>query len=418
MAAPTPSLEAFSDEVTTFLDARAERRAVGADDQVHEDDYAEAEVVAAAKAWQHERFEAGLGWITGPAEFGGRELSVDFERRYRELEKDYEVPNTSLLGPGLTIIASAILAHSSDTGRAKYLPGLFSGDIVACQLFSEPSTGSDLAGVQTRAAPDGDGWLITGQKVWTSGAHRSDVGEAVCRTNLDVPKHKGITIFMVDMSAPGVEIRPLRDATGEVHFNEVFLTDVRVSDDDRVGPVDDGWRVLNTSLMNERALVGDMNEGRRDRATPDALLDVMRELSLLDDPVLRDGLADLIVRFRVAESLTKHMNARLQRGEMPGPEMSMTKLTFSDNQERLVNFAATALGAAITADGGDELSFPWAQRLLSGRSMRIAGGTDEIQRTILGERVLHLPRDQSIDNSVPFRDIPRSTRQTQAGERG
>jgi acyl-CoA dehydrogenase len=267
--------------------------------------------------------------------------------------------------------------------------------------------------VQTRAVRDGDGWVLNGQKVWTSSGHLADVGECVCRTDMDAPKHRGITLFMVDMRAPGVEVRPLADLTGEVHFNEVFLSDVRIGDEDRLGEVNNGWHTLNTSLMNERSYVAESNEGGENVLTPRMLTETLRELDRLEDVVLRDRLADLYVRFAVAEYVTKHARQRLERGETPGAEMSLAKLTFSDNQERLVTFAADALGALVTADSGAGDAFTWARSLLRGRALRIAGGTDEIQRTIIGERVLGLPRDPAIDNSIPFKDIPRSVRRAQ-----
>jgi acyl-CoA dehydrogenase len=404
-----PSLEDFKKEITAFLDARAAIRDSTGVSTI--DGRALTDRFRDAKAWQRQRFDAGLGWIVGPMEYGGRELSPEYERLYRRTEAGYDVPDTGHLGQGLTIIASAILGHSSAQGKEKFLPGLFRGDIVACQLFSEPSAGSDLAGVRTTARRDGKEWVITGQKVWTTNAHLADVGECVCRTNPGAPKHKGITIFMVDMHSAGVDVRPLRDASGDVHFNEVFLTDVRVSDvEDRVGPVDDGWRVLNTSLMEERAFVGASNAGRRNVLTPELLASTLREIDRLGDPLVRDCLADLFVRFRTAEYETRQTNERLERGEIPGPEMSAAKLTFSDNQQRLVNLAADALGAHITAATENAETWQWAARLLRGRAARIAGGTDEVQRTILAERVLGLPRDPAIDNALPFNRVAASGR--------
>jgi alkylation response protein AidB-like acyl-CoA dehydrogenase len=396
------TLEEFEREVRAFLDRNVEK-ADGADPTVRD-----AASVRRAREWQRKKYEAGLGWIMGPREFGGRELSEDHERLFRRLEREFDAPSTGSLSFGLTIIGSAILAHCTPEGREKYLPRLYSGEWMACQLFSEPGAGSDLAGVQTLAVRDGDGWRITGQKVWTSEGHNADVGEAVCRTDLRAPKHQGITIFMVDMHAPGVEVRPLVDATGEAHFNEVFLNEVRVDDVDRIGPVNEGWRVLNTSLMNERAYVGENNEGGEHVLSPEQLARTLTELGLLDDPVIRDGLADLFVRFRTAAYATRQAKQQLERGETPGPEQSMHKLTYSENQERLVHFAATALGPLITAEAGDDGAYAWAISLIRGRALRIAGGTDEIQRNILGERVLRLPRDPAIDNAVPFDQIPRS----------
>jgi acyl-CoA dehydrogenase len=309
------------------------------------------------------------------------------------------------------MVAPTLMQHASDEQQARFLAPMLRGEELWCQLFSEPDAGSDAAGITTRATRVDGGWVINGQKVWTSSGHLADVGECVCRTDMDAPKHRGITIFMVDMHAPGVEVRPLPDVTGEVHFNEVFLTDVRIGDEDRIGEVNDGWRTLNTSLMNERAYVGDSNEGGENVLMPEMLIDTLREVGGLDDPFIRQGLADLLVRFKVAYYVTKHAKQRVERGGTPGAEMSITKLTYSENQERLVNFAAQALGPMVTAADDDPANpFAWAPRLLKGRALRIAGGTDEIQRTIIGEKVLGLPKDAAIDNSIPFKDIPRSAR--------
>lgn len=403
------TLEHFEAEVRQFLAARvpprnADAATSGGGTQ------SEADELAAARRWQAERFDAGFGWITGPTEYGGRGLTPAHERLYRRVQAEYQAPRTAMLNFGLAIIGPCVERHGSQAGREKYLRQLFRGDLVACQLYSEPTAGSDLAAAQTRAVRDGDDWVLNGQKVWTSNGHNSDVGQCVCRTDVNVPKHQGMTIFMVDMHAPGVEVRPLVDATGEAHFDEVFLTDVRVSDSDRLGEVNDGWRTLNTSLMSERAYVGGSNEAGAGALSPDILVEALSQADVLDDPIVRDGLADLIVRFRVAGYLTKHAAQRAERDGAPGPAMSVAKLTYSDNQERLVNFAASALGPLITADTGLDLAWPWATHLIGGRAKRISGGTDEIQRTIIGERVLGLPRDPSIDNSIPFKDIPRSTR--------
>jgi alkylation response protein AidB-like acyl-CoA dehydrogenase len=406
VVAARPSLEEFEAEVRGFLKSRCN----GTEDARSEEEQSDADVQAEARRWQRERFDAGLGWIMGPREYGGRELSAEYERLFRRLELEYGAPPTSILQFGLTIIGSAILDHGTAETREKYLPGLYRGELAACQLFSEPGAGSDLAAVQTRAVRDGEEWVLNGQKVWTTQGHLSEVGECVCRTDPDAPKHRGITIFMVDMHAPGVEVRPLIDAVGGHHFNEVFLNDVRISEVDRIGPVNEGWRVLNTSLMNERAYVGESNEAgpARRQLSPEALAATLGEVGLLTDPVVRDGLAQLFVDFRAAALLTMHAQQRLDRGETPGPELSIAKLVFSDNQRRLVDFAADALGMRMTADAGQTDAFEWATGVLKGRSMRLAGGTDEIQRTIIGEKVLGLPKDPGIDNRVPFNQIPRS----------
>jgi alkylation response protein AidB-like acyl-CoA dehydrogenase len=258
--------EAFREEVLAFLDANATPRGEekfvwgeGSDrvslfDEKSRD--AELAQLEEAKAWRAKRYDAGLGWISGPPELGGRGLPASYDRLYSTLESRYEVPNQSFFGIGLGMVAPTIQAHATEDVKKEYLPAMYRGDMVGCQLFSEPGAGSDLASLQSRAVRDGDEWRITGQKVWTSGAQYSDIGEIICRTDADQPKHKGLTGFVVDMHAPGVEVRPLRQMTGGASFNEVFFTDVRVPDDHRLGDVNQGWTVALTTLMNERAAIG------------------------------------------------------------------------------------------------------------------------------------------------------------------
>ena len=261
------SLEAFEQEARAFLDGHASRReeerafvwGQGSDKVTLFDEKArdrEREELATAQEWRATKFDGGFGWVTGPSAYGGRELSQAHERLWGSLEGRYEVPNQSFFGIGLGMVAPTILAHATDEAKDLYLRRLYRGELVACQLFSEPGAGSDLASLQTKAERDGDEWLITGQKVWTSGAQYSDIGEIICRTDPDLPKHKGLTGFVVDMHAPGVEIRPLRQMTGGASFNEVFFDEVRVPDSHRLGDVDEGWTVALTTLMNERAAIG------------------------------------------------------------------------------------------------------------------------------------------------------------------
>ncbi|HEX4979914.1 MAG TPA: acyl-CoA dehydrogenase family protein, partial [Acidimicrobiales bacterium] len=209
-------------------------------EQTPEEELAEVE---AGKAWKQKEFDAGFGWITGPPEYGGRGLPSSYQRRYQELAARYDIPSLGPFGIGLGMVAPTILAHATERAKGLYLRRLWRGEIVACQLFSEPGAGSDLAGLSTRAERDGDEWIVNGQKVWTSGAQFSDIGEIICRTDPDKPKHKGLTGFIVDMHAPGLEVRPLRQMTGGASFNEVFFNEVRVPDDHRLGDVNQGWSV-------------------------------------------------------------------------------------------------------------------------------------------------------------------------------
>ncbi|MFM9086434.1 MAG: acyl-CoA dehydrogenase family protein, partial [Acidimicrobiia bacterium] len=265
-------LDEFGAAAQRFLDAHAERKGAatafrwgeGSDNVSMFEERsreAEEEIVRAAKAWRTTKFDAGFGWITGPVEYGGAGLSAAHERAYQRLESQYKVANQGIFQIGLGMVAPTILAHATPAARERYLRPLWRAEIVACQLFSEPGAGSDLASLQTKAERDGDEWVITGQKVWTSGAHYSDIGEIVCRTDPGMPKHKGITAFIVDMMAPGVEVRPLRQMTGGASFNEVFFNEVRIPDELRLGDVNGGWSVALTTLMNERAAIGTMGGG-------------------------------------------------------------------------------------------------------------------------------------------------------------
>ena len=258
------SVEEYAAKARVFLDANAEKKEVrkkfvwgeGTDNVSMFEERskdAEEEMLRRAKAWQAKRFDNGFAWITGPTEYGGAGLTVAHERAYNQVEREYKTAPLGAFQIGLGMVAPTILAHASQKARDLYLRKMWRADIVGCQLFSEPGAGSDLASVQAKAEKDGDEWIITGQKVWTSGAQFSDIGEIICRSDTGLSKHKGLTCFIVDMRAPGVEIRPLRQMTGGASFNEVFFNEVRVADDHRLGDENNGWNVALTTLMNERA---------------------------------------------------------------------------------------------------------------------------------------------------------------------
>src|SRR6266542_4506570 len=346
------SVAEFRTEATSFLEANAERRAeekfewgkgsdrVGVlDEKTPEQEAAE---IAAAKAWKAKEFDAGFAWITGPTEYGGRALPAEYDRAYHELTADYAIPKQQIFGIGLGMVAPTILAHAIPEVKQRYLPALYRGDIVGCQLFSEPIAGSDLAGIQTRAIRDGDEWLLTGQKVWTSGAHYSDVGEIITRSSPDKPKHKGLTMFLVDMKAPGVEVRPLRQMTGGASFNEVFFEEVRVPDSHRLGDVDEGWAVALTTLMNERAAIG--GGGFGGAASITRFVELARYLGCADDPLVRQRLADAYVRTQVARYTNQRAMAKVRAGQLPGPEMSIGKLALTQNFQVVADMLAAMLG--------------------------------------------------------------------------
>ncbi len=418
---PDLSLDDFRAEAAAFLDASAEPRDTDqrfvwgeGDDELalfeEVDPEDEQRQLAEAKAWRAKRFDAGLGYISGPAQYGGRELPAAFDRAYAQLEAKYAVPDQSFFGIGLGMVAPTILAHATDVVKDAYLAKMYRGDLVGAQLFSEPGAGSDLAGLQTKAVRDGDEWIVTGQKVWTSGAQYSDIGEVICRTDADLPKHKGLTGFVVDMHAPGVEVVPLRQMTGGASFNEVFFNEVRVPDDHRLGDVNQGWTVALTTLMNERASIGaGGGGGGLGLANSVRLAEMLRHFGLDQDPVHRQALADLYIKFQVAKFTNQRALDKIKAGQAPGPEMSIAKMALTQNLTQTADFVAGVLGARLIADTGEWGTYAWSQFVLGTPGMRIAGGTDEVLRNIVGERVLGLPKDAGIDSTTPFKDLKVGT---------
>ena len=392
----------FRNQARAFLDANAERRVeetlewgkgsdqVGLLDEKSPDQ--EAEEIAAAKKSKATEFDAGFGWITGPEEYAGRALPASYERAYREVVADYSIPSQSMFGIGLGMVAPTILAHAIPEVKDRYLTSMYRGDTVGCQLFSEPVAGSDLAGIQTKAVRDGDEWLLTGQKVWTSGAQFSDIGEIITRTSTGESRHKGLTMFVVDMSADGVDIRPLRQMTGGASFNEVFFEEVRVPDSHRLGDVGEGWTVALTTLMNERAAIGGGGAGLGNLGFS-RFREMARHYGLAADPITRQRLADIYVRQQVARFTTQRAMAKIRAGQLPGPEMSIAKLALTANMQKIAQVLGEILGPRLVADTGEWGAYAWAEFVLGIPGLRIAGGTDEVMRNIVGERVLGLPKE-------------------------
>jgi alkylation response protein AidB-like acyl-CoA dehydrogenase len=365
------------------------------------------------------RYDAGLAWIHFPVGFGGLglvpKLQSVVERRMREAGAP-ATPEVLFFGLGLA--GPTVVTHGSDEVRNRLLRPMFTGEEAWCQLFSEPGAGSDLAGLGTKAVKDGDEWVVNGQKVWNTMAHLADRGMLVTRTDPDQPKHKGLTYFAVDMHAPGVEVRPLRQITGEAEFNEVYLTDVRIPDADRIGDVGDGWRVSMTTLMNERTTIGG-GGGTRPRGSG-PIAEAMRLWGERadKDPVLRD---ELMKRWIDAETLrltTLRASASAKAGN-PGPEGSVLKLRFAEINKDIYELCIDLLGA----DAMIEVDYtmrrseiiglegpPGSSRkmFLRSRANSIEGGTSEIMRNILGERVLGLPGEPRTDKELPWSQVPRN----------
>jgi alkylation response protein AidB-like acyl-CoA dehydrogenase len=402
-----PTIDEFRDQALAFLEASAPRKAETRDARFGEgsdhvglfeeksQEQQKAELDS-AKGWRAKVYDAGFGWITGPEQYGGRALPAAYERAYGSVESQFETPSQSPFGIGLGMVAPTILAHAIDDVKERYLQKMYRGDIVGCQLFSEPIAGSDLAGIQTRAIRDGDEWIVTGQKVWTSGAQYSDIGEIITRTSPDKPKHKGLTMFVVDMHAPGVEVRPLRQMTGGATFNEVFFNEVRIPDSHRLGDVDEGWTVALTTLMNERASIGG-GSAAPGSGLNNRLNDLARYMGVENDPHIRQRLADIYVHARVSGMTNQRAMAKIRAGQTPGPEMSIAKLSLTQNMQRISSAVGAILGPRVIANSGEWGTFAWSEFILGIPGMRVAGGTDEIMRNIVGERVLGLPKEPRVD---------------------
>jgi len=414
------SEEAFTAAAVEFLEANASLKAEeqsfvwgeGDDNASLFDDpdrEQEQRDLAAAKAWRAEKYDAGFGWISGPTELGGSGCPRGYEAIWSRLEAKYDAPSAGFFGIGLGMVAPTIAAHANPEVAAELLPKMYRGDLVGCQLFSEPGAGSDLASLQMKAERDGDEWIINGQKVWTSGAHYSDVGEIIARTDFDLPKHRGLTGFMVDMHAPGVEVRPLRQMTGGANFNEVYFTDVRVPDSHRLGDLNQGWTVALTTLMNERASIGGGGGGDSRGGGITRLTEMARSVGKLDDANIRQRLMEIFTYNKVLSYTNQRAMAGLAAGKTPGPEMSLAKMGLTRSMRAQVHYLSEVLGPSLIADTGEWGTFSNAGFVLGEPGMHIAGGSDEVMRNIIGERVLGLPKEPGIDTTSAFKDIKVGT---------
>jgi alkylation response protein AidB-like acyl-CoA dehydrogenase len=347
-------------------------------------------VLGAAKRWKALECDAGFGCVSAPLEFGGRGLSARYEQAYETIRSEYRVPDLTPFTISIGMVAPTLLNHGSAAARSRYLRRIYRGELVACQLFSEPSAGSDLASVTTRGHRDGDTWIITGQKVWTSRAHLSDVGIVLCRTEPRNPTNRGLTMFLVDMKAPGVEIRPLRQMTGISRFNEVFLDNVRVPDELRLGEAGAGWQVAATTLRNERAAIGKRDE---DLDYVQGLVELGRRTGALEVPHVRQVIAEVVTKFQIARWSSERARTDVH-GDMPGLSAPVRKLARTENWQQLAATAALILGPAVTAfSDSDPTIAGWSRLIVETPGMRIGGGTDEIMRNVIAERGLGLPRE-------------------------
>jgi alkylation response protein AidB-like acyl-CoA dehydrogenase len=368
---------------------------------------AERELLDKIRAYRQQRYDAGYGAIALSVELGGAGLSPRYVVAFTEEEQAFEAPpSTELISVTTGLVGPTIATFGTPEQRAKYARAFLRSDLLCCQLFSEPGAGSDLAAVATSAIKNDDGWLLDGQKVWSSGARFADYGLLLARTDPDVAKQAGLTMFLIPMDAPGVEIRPIRQMSGAASFNEVFLSAVQVGDDMRVGPAGDGWKVANATLGFERTASGQAQ--RRKGGTFEDLLRLAIRLGKSGDPVVRQQLADVYVRTQLRAATTERVARAAAAGAPPGPASSIGKLVASANLMRIGEVATALLGARIAADTGEPDGFAWTEHVLGAPGYRLAGGTDEIQRNIIGERVLGLPREPRVDKGVPYSKLPRS----------
>ncbi|MFC3070936.1 acyl-CoA dehydrogenase family protein [Phenylobacterium soli] len=401
----SPEEAAYRAKVREWLAANAPKKAVGGDPEGGGD------TMAASKAWQAKKAAAGYAQITWPKEWGGPGGTPIQQVIFSQEEAKYPVPpNVFQIGLGMCV--PTVMAFADEETKKRFVGPALRGEEIWCQLFSEPSGGSDVAAARTRAekASDGSGdWLISGQKVWTTGAQFSDFGIVICRTDVNQPKHKGMTMFWLDMKDPGVEVRPIHQMSGGSGFNEVFFTNVRVKDSQRLGAVNEGWKVSLVTLMNERLAVGGPSG-----ASWEQFMEAARDITGLDGaPAIKDqSLRDKIADWYVATEGLKHTRNRtltaLSRGETPGPESSIGKVVSALNMQELANTAVEMLDqyGVINDPALSPLSAAFHMSLLSAPGLRIAGGTDEILKNIIAERVLGLPGDIRVDKDVPFKDMP------------
>jgi acyl-CoA dehydrogenase len=365
----------------------------------------EHEWLALARLWQKKKFDAGWACLVWPVEYGGRGLSPSENVIFQEEEGIF----AELFGPfmiGQGFIAPTLMAYATEQQKREFLPRIASGDSIWCQMFSEPGAGSDLAGVRTRAERRADGWRLSGQKVWTSGAHHSDWGIVLVRTDFDLPKHEGLTMFFVDMSSPGITVRPIKQLSGSMHFNEVFLENVLVPDEQRLGAHNGGWKVALTTLTNERMTLG---------ASVPLGFDEIFDFALRPDGNGHAPIDSDEVRLRIAEWYAKTTGARfgvyrmlaaLARGGSPGAETAVGKLVGAMTTQDIATFGLDLLGARGRAlTNGDHDAWAFHAMFGYGAAHRLEGGTDEVLRNIIAERVLGLPSDVRMDRG-PYRDIP------------
>ena len=405
----TPEETKFRKEVSDWLSANAtlkDDEEAGNYPGMGEDD-----ALTLAKKWAAKLYDSGWACLHWPKEYGGRG-STPIERViWGQEASKYRIPGGFFeIGQGMA--GPVLMMYANEEQKKRYLPPMAKGEEVWCQLFSEPGAGSDLAGLKTKSVLEGDTWTINGQKIWTSGAHYCDYGILVTRSDPSAQKHKGLTYFFLDMKSPGVEVRPIKQISGGANFNEVYFTDVKIPDEQRLGSVGDGWKVALTTLMNERLAVGDASGPDFQEAFNLACgHDLNGDLAIKDGSV-RDKLADWYCQSSGLK-YTKYRNiSALSRGETPGPQASITKIVSGNKLQEIANFGMDIMDAAgiVREESADAEQTMYQMGFFGAAGIRIAGGTDEILRNIISEQVLGLPQDMRADKGIPFNEIPSSNK--------
>jgi alkylation response protein AidB-like acyl-CoA dehydrogenase len=406
------SVEEFRTEARAWLEGNLER--IPADAAPKGGEAVTDEQVAAGRVIQRQIFDAGYAGLSFPTEYGGRGLTADHERVWREEACSFVIPSfggagSVTMGP----IARSMLAHATPQFLARHIPKILAGEELWCQFYSEPAAGSDLAGIRTSATRDGDRWLINGSKIWSTGAHQADYAMCLARTDWDVPKHRGLTWFAVSTHAPGVDVRPIRQINGASGFCESFLDDVVITDDDLIGEVNQGWSVAQTMLVYERG-AGESGAQRVEPLdlAPD-LVELARKAGRVGDPIARQAIALAHINDFAQYHLGRQIAARLQRSDTPQPAVAaygkLAAGMLSPIRARL-GIEIGGAEALLWPEVGDEPGSLAALNYLNGRMVSIAAGTNEVQRNGLGERVLGLPREPTFDSTKPFREVVRESR--------
>ena len=367
--------------------------------------FSDIDFLEVAKQWQKKKYDAGWAMLHWPKEYGGIAASPIERIIWAEEESKFNVPR-GIFEIGLGMCGPVMMEYATDEQKERFLPSMAEGTEIWCQLFSEPSAGSDVAGLRSKATQDGDNWIINGQTVWTSGAHFCDYGILVVRHDPNLEKHKGMTFFFVDMKSPGIEVKPIKQITGGSSFNEVYFTDVVIPDSQRLGAIGDGWKVAITTLMNERLAVGDANGADVKEAFNWAKKQDDSGEYLINNRATRESIADWYCEANGLKNTKLRTMSALSKGETPGPEASITKIVSANKLQDIGNFGIDSLDMAgmLKPENNEIQSFQNAW--LGAPGLRIAGGTDEILKNIISERVLGLPQDPRADKGLPFKDIP------------